>query len=100
MSILGHIIVNFTSQSENLATEGLYYILSNSSAARAGLMRFMTNIDSGFSDELSFKTQVMTEEKAIPDLIGFDKDNNQICIIESKFWAGLTHNQPITYLKG
>jgi hypothetical protein len=91
--------VNFTSQSENLATEGLYYILSKSPEAREGLIRFLKSIDPRFNDELSFKTQAYDEDQAIPDLVGVDEDNHQICIIESKFWAGLTQNQPITYLK-
>ena len=88
-----------TYQAENLATESLYYILSNSNSARTGLSRFLRNIDSRFTSELFFNTQVYDEDEAIPDLVGFDSDNDQICIIESKFWAGLTDNQPVTYIK-
>ena len=72
-----------TYQAENLATESLYYILSNSNSARTGLSRFLRNIDSGFTSELFFNTQVYDEDEAIPDLVGFDIDNDQICIIES-----------------
>ncbi len=67
--------------------------------ARTALIRFIRTIDTRLTDDLSFKTQVYDEDNSIPDLVGFDEDNNQRCIIESKFWAGLTDNQPITYIK-
>lgn len=98
-SLFGHIVLNFTSQAENLATEALYYILKNSTPARAGLSRFLGLIDTRLDGELLFKTQVYDEDAAIPDLVGLDEDYNQRCIIESKFWAGLTDNQPVTYFK-
>lgn len=98
-SLLGHIVLKSTNQAENLATESLYYILSNSNSARTGLSRFLKIIDSSFMDDLFFKTQDYGEDKAIPDLVGVDSDNNPICIIEAKFWAGLTDNQPVTYIK-
>lgn len=31
--------------------------------------------------------------------MGLDDEGSRICIIESKFWAGLTENQPVNYLK-
>lgn len=98
-SLFGHIVLNFTSQAENLATEALYYILSNSPAARAGLSRFLGSVDSRLNGELFFKTQLYDEDTSIPDLVGLDEDYDQTCIIESKFWAGLTDNQPVTYIK-
>ncbi len=33
-SLFGHIVLRFTSEAENLATESLYYILSNSKSAQ------------------------------------------------------------------
>ena len=98
-SLFGHIVLNNTSQAENLATEALNYILSNSNAARVGFTRFLLTIDSRFTDDLYFKTQDYGEDNAIPDLVGVDSDNDPICMIESKFWAGLTDNQPVTYIK-
>lgn len=98
-SLFGHIVLNNTSQAENLATEALNYILSNSNAARKGFSRFLKTIDSRFTDDLFFKTQDYGEDNAIPDLVSVDSDNDPICLIESKFWAGLTDNQPVTYIK-
>ena len=34
---------------------------------------------------------------AIPDLACYDEDGKLVALIESKFWAGLTHHQPVTY---
>lgn len=99
-SLFGHIILNnISSQAENLATEALYYILANSPAAREGLSRFFGLFDPRLNGELLFKTQFYDEDAAIPDLVGLDEDYDQTCIIESKFWAGLTDNQPVTYIQ-
>lgn len=97
-SLFGHIVLRFTSEAENLATESLYYILSNSKVAREALHYYIKTIKPINSD-ISFRTQVYDEDKSVPDLVGFDIDNDQVFIIESKFWAGLTENQPVTYFK-
>lgn len=96
-SLFGHIVFNFTSQAENLATEALYYILSNSASAREGLYRILGSIDTRLKVDLYFRTQVYDEDESLPDLVGFDIENDPICIIESKFWAALTNHQPVTY---
>jgi len=49
--------------------------------------------------ELVFKTQVAGENKERPDLVGFDISGKELLICEAKFWAGLTENQPLGYLK-
>jgi hypothetical protein len=33
-----------------------------------------------------------------PDISGFDADGNEVLILEAKFWAALTDNQPLEYL--
>lgn len=48
---------------------------------------------------LAFRSQGSIENMAQPDLIGSDEHGNRNLIVEIKFWAGLTENQPITYLK-
>ncbi|MDP2836366.1 MAG: hypothetical protein Q8N97_05235 [Methanobacteriaceae archaeon] len=44
-SLFGHIVMGFTSQAENLATEGLNYIISSSSDAKNGIFKFLNMID-------------------------------------------------------
>ena len=36
----------------------------------------------------------------MPDLACLDGDDNLVALIESKFWAGLTAHQPVTYWEG
>lgn len=33
-----------------------------------------------------------------PRLVGFEADRRRVLIVEAKFWAGLTENQPVAYL--
>lgn len=46
-----------------------------------------------------FRTQFSGEDGAIPDLAGFDSNGIVRILIENKFWAGLTSNQPVGYLQ-
>jgi hypothetical protein len=50
-------------------------------------------------DTLLFRTQAVGEDNAIPDLVGMDSESRQVFLVEAKFWAGLTSNQPAMYLK-
>lgn len=100
-TILAHLARKFTFQTENLATEGLLFILSDSIPARQALTRL------AFADlpeaehgrlNLRFRSQVAGDDDSRPDLIGFDTQEREALIIEAKFWAGLTSNQPVNYL--
>lgn len=44
-------------------------------------------------------TQVVGDEGARPDLVGWDEDGDEGLLVEAEFWAGLTDNQPNGYLK-
>ena len=44
-------------------------------------------------------TQVTGEEGERPDLVGYDDEGIERVLIEAKFWAGLTENQPNAYLE-
>jgi hypothetical protein len=39
------------------------------------------------------------QDNAIPDLVGLNAEGQPIVIAEAKFWAGLTDNQPLTYIR-
>ena len=98
-SLFGYLAQRFSTQTENLATEALNYVLKNSVSAREGFQKFVSQIDLRINEKLFFRTQVFGDDGAIPDLIGFNEENRPICIVEAKFWAGLTENQPLTYLQ-
>lgn len=98
-SLFGHLVHNFTSHPENLATEALAYILNRSRVAMEALSRFLASTGAAIPSELYFQTQVADCDNAIPDLVGVSKENERAVIVEAKFWAGLTDNQPVTYLR-
>jgi len=98
-SLLGEIGLRFIKQTENLASESLNYILGKSSNTLKGFNELISIFDDRLT-EVRYSTQVYDQDdNAIPDLIGFDQNNQPTVIIEAKFWAGLTKNQPVTYLK-
>ena len=45
------------------------------------------------------RTQAAGEDGAKPDLAGWDQDDQLRVLIEAKFWAGLTAQQPVVYLR-
>jgi hypothetical protein len=99
MSLVAHLVTRFASnQQENLATESLLYILHNSEAARRAFMAFVS--DTGAADlPLTFRSQAHAADGSIPDLVGSDVSGVSRLIVEVKFWAGLTVNQPGSYLE-
>jgi hypothetical protein len=98
-SLFGFLANRFSSHPENLATEALLYILSNSQAAKDAFIEYIKQASVTFEKNLFFQSQVQIKDEGVPDLIGSDEHQRSILIVESKFWAGLTDHQPLTYLK-
>jgi hypothetical protein len=98
-SLFGHLAFGFSQSPENLGTEALCFILGKSRAANQALVRFIAQSGADLPETLNFETQSQGEESEIPDLIGKDSEGREMVIGEAKFWAGLTGNQPVTYLK-
>lgn len=98
-SLFGHLAHKFGDHPENLATEALSYVLNRSLVARKALVRFIAQSGVDLSIDIRFQTQVSGADEAIPDLVGITPNNEVSFICEAKFWAGLTENQPITYLR-
>ena len=88
----------FTNGTEDIATEVLGYILSKSAAARNALSATLRVGGANVGQLTSVNTQVTGNEGARPDLVGCDEEGSERVLIEAKFWAGLTDNQPNTYL--
>jgi hypothetical protein len=99
-SILSHLAMRFSAHPENIATEALAYILHISSPARVALSAILSGFctDTG-STELLYASQIASEDRSRPDLIGRDRDGVVRLILEAKFWAGLTEAQPTQYLQ-
>jgi len=99
-SLFGHLALRFGTHPEDLATEGLAYVLGASPVARAALLRFLRPASSTLPRDLRFATQVSGQEAERPDLVGSDEQGRKLLIVEAKFWAGLQETQPVAYLEG
>ena len=94
-SLLSLIARGYAAGREDAATEALCFILSRSDSARDAFSKFLGNsVDS--LPIARFSTQLLVAG-AYPDMGCFDKDGRRVAFVESKFWAGLTSNQPVTY---
>lgn len=98
-SLFSYLVNRFSTSPENLATESLNFILRNSQVARKAFVNLLSQIDIDLPDDLFFETQAGGDDQSIPDLVGKDSEGNTVVLGEAKFWAGLTDNQPVTYLK-
>lgn len=96
-SLFGHIVARFSNQQENLATESLHYIMQQHSASDA-FFRFVAQLAPGLSPITRFETQSGTDKSARPDMVGKDAEGKPVLVIEAKFWAGLTDQQPVAYI--
>lgn len=93
-SLLGYLANKHVVQREVLATDAVVFLLAQSEAARSGVARLL-----GLSDvALSFEGQLV-DENSRPDIAARDEDGHLRALIEGKFWAGLTSNQPADYLR-
>jgi len=98
-SLFGHLVGRFSAQPENIATEALRYVLMRSAAARRSVHSMARQMGVIIPADLTYRTQVTSEETGIYDLVGFAEDNSLPIVIEAKFGAALTENQPAQYLQ-
>ena len=87
------------SQIEDTAVEALGYILTQSPTARRALTDFLSGEDFDIGYIHRVATWKRDEQGAIPDLVCFDEYNSNHVLIEAKFFADLTKNQPNQYLR-
>jgi len=97
-TVFGHLVHQFAIHPENLATEALSFIL-RTPAASGAFTNFVKQILADCPDGMRFETQQVGLEASIPDMKCFDDAGNIRVIVENKFWAGLTGNQPVTYIR-
>ena len=88
----------FTGQTERAATEALRHILQQSEAARSALEQMLRTAGVEVGSLTRFQTEASGDEGERVDLVCCDEHGTELVLIEAKFWAGLTDNQPNTYL--
>lgn len=96
---MAHLAFRFASHPENIATEALCYILQRAPAAREALVGVCRDAGANVPLDLRFRSQVVGHDGTIPDLAGVGHDGQEHLLIEAKFWAELTDQQPVAYLR-
>lgn len=98
-TLFAQIVPKFTERTEDVAVEALGYILSQSDAARRALENTLREGGTTVGSIARVRTQVTGGKRERPDLAGLDVDGAERVLIEAKFWAERTKNQPNEYLK-
>ncbi len=96
-SLLSFVVLRHTMGPEDAATDALSFILKRSPSAMRALSECLGD-DDGPLPVARVGTQAFLESsRAYPDMALHDSEDNLSAYVESKFWAPLTHNQPVTY---
>jgi hypothetical protein len=99
-SILADLALRLAKSPEDVATEGLAYVLSRSEAARNCVQRLAAEwAPVALRPITLFRSQVVDTDGSRPDLEAHDEQGKPVLIFENKFWAGLTPAQPVEYLQ-
>ena len=97
-NLLAHLSFRLTSQHEVIATEGLTYILQQSDVCRRAMDLLADNVGCNLPEIVSYHSEVAGEDLERPDIVGCADNGQEALILEGKFDAGLTDNQPNNYL--
>ena len=96
-TLLAHLAWRLSNRHEDIAVEALGFIL-RSDATRKTLQQVVRDGGANIGPIARVATQVSGEEGTRPDLVGCDQRGEESVLIEAKFWASLTGNQPQAYL--
>ena len=97
-SLLGQFYNRIKGSQEDIASESLTYILKKSIRARQTINQIVKlNTGLNFRD-LTYKTQNVGDKLERPDISGINENGKEVLLIEAKFWASLTSNQPNEYI--
>ena len=96
-TLLAHLAWKLSNRHEDIAVEALGFIL-RSDATRETLRQVLSDGGANIGPIARVATQVSGEEGTRPDLVGWDQGGDESVLIEAKFWASLTGNQPNAYL--
>lgn len=100
-SVLAHLVFGrgVGLKPEDATTEAIVYVLNRSEPVRR---RFDQLVSAATGLSLApvqrYETQVQQAQNQRPDIVGYSETNQQILLIENKFWADLTVNQPVAYI--
>ena len=99
-SLLGHLYTHIKGSAEDVATMSLQYLLTYYDSLREGFNDLIaTRLCKSIDKNTSYECQSVGDDLERPDMSGTDTEGNEIILCEMKFYAGLTSNQPLTYLR-
>jgi hypothetical protein len=87
-NLLSHLYSRIEGSPEDSATESLLYIVNNSVKAKEIFISYIYNLINSINPQtkLKFKTQQSEIDLTRPDMVDVNKKNEELIIIESKFW--------------
>lgn len=97
-TLLAYLVSSFPGNTENIATEALRHVFDHSDASVVALNDVVQSGVQGIQPISKVKSQVIQQDGTRPDLVGFDEAAKERVLIEVKFWAALTNNQPNNYI--
>lgn len=99
-SLLAHLYSRIRGSQEDIATLSLQYILSSAAELNEAFTRMISqHLNVQLPESLRYRCQSVGDEQERPDMAGVDTSGQEVVLCEMKFYAGLTANQPLTYLE-
>ena len=93
-TLLAYLVSSFPGNTENIATEALRHIFDHSNASVEALNDVIQSGVQGIQPISKVESQVIQADGTRPDLVGLDQAGKERVLVEVKFWATLTNNQP------
>jgi hypothetical protein len=99
-TLFGHLSSKFGPSTEDIGTEALCYLLRSSDEMMEAFIGHVNGLCKGdLSADMRIVANKSTEDGGRPDIVGWERQSSSRLFVESKFWAGLTSNQPSGYLQ-
>jgi hypothetical protein len=98
-SLLAHLFPRIKGSQEDVATYSLSYILEQSKLLNEAFTKLiLRKMEITWQGPISYHCQDTDPEYGRPDIAGYNSGTLKI-LCEAKFYAGLTANQPVSYLR-
>lgn len=98
-SLLAHLYPRIRGSQEDVATFSLAYILEQSGPLNSAFTKMICKrLHLDIENSLVYKCQDAAPDLGRPDIAGYEDGKLRI-LCEAKFYAGLTSNQPVSYLQ-